>query len=104
MKPSAQSDVLVMLLAKDLSLSEDESAGLQTSDQDRLLSQLERLIAYLLDHDFNRLINACYRMDIPEHDLNTALNTDNPQMVAHEVARLIIARQWKKVEMRAKYQ
>ena len=103
MSGQQHADILLKLICKDMSLSEDESAGLQFSDQQQILLQLERLIAYLLDHDFNRLINACYRMDIPEDDLSIALHTDDPEKVAWEIANLVFERQMKKVEMRIKY-
>ncbi|MEL7148972.1 MAG: hypothetical protein AAFO69_21540 [Bacteroidota bacterium] len=103
MSTQVQTEELVIFLTKDLSLSEEEAAGLQTDDQYRLQSQLERLIAYLLDRDFNRLLNACYRMDIAESSLKLALNTDDPKAVPSEIASLIISRQIQKIVMRKKY-
>ena len=100
---NTHSTQLVALLSKDLSLTEDESSGLQTDDHALLATRLKQLVAYLLDHDFNRLINACYRMDISETKLKEALNTAEPDRVPEEIANLILVRQQQKVQMRLKY-
>lgn len=68
-----------------------------------LHQQLTKVINYLLDKDFNRLLNAMYRIDISEDKLKTALAIDPPDQVAPTIATLIIDRELQKVVTRRKY-
>ena len=70
---------------------------------DELHAQLVIVISYLLDKDFNRLLNAVYRIDISEQKLQKALSVDPPNMVAPSIATLILERELQKVETRKKY-
>ncbi len=64
---------------------------------------LEKEIQYLLDHDFQKLIQILYRIDIPEEKAKEILNNTNPGQMSTSFAELIIARELLKVEMRRKY-
>lgn len=68
-----------------------------------LHQQLTKVINYLLDKDFNRLLNAMYRIDISEDKLKIALEIDPPDQVAPTIATLIIDRELQKVVTRRKY-
>ncbi len=101
----SDSNLCISIINKDLSLGEDESLPeITDSDGDELLEKnLTRLIQYLLDKDFNRLINAMYRIDIPENEFKLILETSDPDVLAKTLARRIISRAYQKLEIRKKY-
>jgi hypothetical protein len=68
-----------------------------------LKRKLEKIVAYLLDNDFERLINAMYRLDIHEEKFKMALAGLSGGDVAQKVAELIIAREMQKIKTRKKY-
>ena len=81
-----------------------DSAELTKCDiMDELKQQLTIIISYLIDKDFQRLLNAMYRMDISEHKFKVALTLDPPSEVAPAIAQLIIDRELQKVITRRKY-
>ncbi len=90
-----------VLIRKDLSLAHDELA-LQTSI-DELKEKLTQIVQYLLDKDFERLLQAMYRIDINEGKLKVALASDPPDLVAPKIATLIIERELQKAESRRRY-
>lgn len=91
----------VALIKKDFALEADELT--EIVGDDALLIKLTKVISYLLDKDFNRLLNACYRIDLSEHTLKKILNHENPDMVACTLAQAIISREQQKVALREKY-
>ncbi|MEM7037493.1 MAG: hypothetical protein AAF570_10970 [Bacteroidota bacterium] len=69
-------------------------------DWARLEAALQAQLRHLLDHDFNRLVNAMYRLDIPETQFNSALTQATPEgkrpnqtTVALRLAKLVLARE-----------
>ena len=68
-----------------------------------LKSQLSKIISYLIDNDFQRLLNAMYRIDINEEKFKKALATNPPTAVSEAIAQLIIEREMQKVQLRKKY-
>ncbi|MEL6558070.1 MAG: hypothetical protein AAFQ94_07790 [Bacteroidota bacterium] len=91
------------LIIKDLTLSDEEAEGLMISDESKIFNNLKAIIKYLLDHDFNRLINACYRLDVEQSKFQQALNSPNPDNVPEAIALLIIEREQEKIKWRLKY-
>lgn len=91
----------VSLISKHFGISQSELADenvLPVSDD--LMKRLTRVVAYLLDHDFERLINGLYRIDVDERKVSEVLNSNNP---ATDIAALIFERELQKVETRWKY-
>ena len=89
------------LIRKDLGLEEEWSFKDSENDFDRLEMFLTTQIRYLLDHDFNKLINALYRMDIPEPKVNHLLN--EAVDLANSLAQAVIEREKQKVFTRSRY-
>lgn len=70
---------------------------------DDLRHKLEKIVAYLLDNDFERLINALYRLDINEEKFKLALAGFGETEVAQKIADLIISREIQKIKTRKRY-
>jgi hypothetical protein len=91
------------LICKDLGL-EEELKLTEKSSFDSLKAYLEHQINYLLDHDFNRLMNAMYRIDIPDYKVNEILHSSKSDELALNLAKAIIEREKQKVLTRQHYQ
>ncbi len=95
--------VIKDLISKDLCLTDEEIVGLELSDETLLRQNLIVIVGFLLNNDFNRLINACYRLDIPQEHFQKALETPNPSEIPSVLANMIIEREREKVVWRKKY-
>jgi len=98
-------DLLIVkqLLNKDLDLAENELEGLETNDQLILRKNLKLIIGYLLEHDFNRLVNACYRLDIAQEKFQKILECSTPDQLSEDLTDLVIKREMEKVKWRKLY-
>lgn len=90
-----------VLIRRDLSLDDDALALQLTMDE--LKEKLTQIIRYFLDKEFERLLQAMYRIDINENKLKIVLASNSPENVAPTIANLIIERELQKVETRRKY-
>ena len=88
-----------LLINKDFEL---QSTG-QVELEEQLLALLQPIIQYMLNREFERLLQICYRIDLDENKLKYILNESDPEQMAVELAEAIIKRQIKKVEIRRKY-
>ena len=86
------------LTIKDLGII--PNTKIVVSDFDKLKEWLAYEIQILLDHDFQKLLNMLYRIDVNEQKATEALADLNPSM---KLAELIIEREMKKVASRKKY-
>ena len=81
--------------------------GLSTAQDDLtyslLLANLTKQIKFMLDEDFQGLLNAMYRIDVAEGKFSLALETGNPDDVPRNVATLILDRIVEKAKTRLKY-
>ena len=68
-----------------------------------LLDKLTKQIKFMLDEDFQGLLNAMYRIDIEEGKFSLAVETGNPDDVALTIAELILKRIVQKAQTRLKY-
>jgi hypothetical protein len=68
-----------------------------------LLEKVTTQVKYMLDDDFQGLLNAMYRIDIDERKFSLALETGQPDDVAKNVAELILERVVLKAKTRLKY-
>ncbi len=80
----------------DLAISAD---AIRTREDFR--QALAAVVQQLLDRDFERLLNALYRIDVAEHKVKEAMAAGDD--VALNIADLIIAREMQKVATREKY-
>ncbi len=72
-------------------------------EYEEVLSRLEQQIQYLLNDDFQTLLNALYRIDVDEEKFRSALELSSPGEVARNVGKLILDRIILKAETRLKY-
>ncbi|WP_420316240.1 hypothetical protein [Ekhidna sp.] len=92
------------LIRKDLGLEEElEFEGIE-NQFDRLEDYLTKQVNYLLDHDLNRLLNAMYRIDVAEKEVQKLLHFSNQGEIARNIAKAIISREKQKVITRQQYQ
>ncbi len=89
---------LVEITNKDVGLSLSPSVILTEED---LHKALTRAIEYLLDKDFEKLMQILYRIDVSETKVKQAFGLE--QDVAEQIAQLIIEREQQKIITRAKY-
>ncbi|AHM63108.1 hypothetical protein D770_24315 [Flammeovirgaceae bacterium 311] len=61
---------------------------------------LTRQVLYLLERDFERLMQSLYRIDVPEHRFKECLVSDDP---AGQIADLMLKRELMKVQTRRWY-
>ncbi|MBN7814957.1 hypothetical protein [Algoriphagus pacificus] len=87
------------LLDKDFQLT-----AIQTDfDEEKAIAVLSKAISHLLDRDFERLLQICYRVDLGEEKLKKILNESEPDRVAPDLAKALWERQKLKVEIRRRY-
>ncbi|WP_436515488.1 hypothetical protein [Ekhidna sp. To15] len=92
------------LVRKDFGLEVEMEFEKGENDFDRLEEWLTKQVNYLLDHDLNRLLNALYRIDIPEDRTKELLQGSKQGEIARNLALAIIEREKQKVITRQKYQ
>lgn len=90
------------LIIRDLNL-ESEKSIVEIKHLDELKEKLEKIVAYLLDNDFERLLNAMYRLDINEEKFKLVISGLSGDSISKEITELIINREVKKLKTRAKY-
>ena len=62
------------------------------STNDRLKKMLVRRLDELLAYDFNALLNALYRMDVPEDKVKQVLTLSAQENLSEDLAEIIIER------------
>lgn len=72
-------------------------------DEEKAIAVLSKAISHLLDRDFERLLQICYRVDLGEEKLKKILNESEPDRVAPDLAKTLWERQKMKVEIRRRY-
>jgi hypothetical protein len=93
--------VSAQLITKDFGLDNAELEN--TPSMDILESRLVKIVQYLLDQDFQRLINSMYRIDLPESTFKEILANEKPDQIASSLASAILGRELQKAELRQKY-
>ena len=90
------------LIIQDFNLDTEQSL-LEVGHLDELREKLEKIVAYLLDNEFERLLNAMYRLDINEDKFKIALSGMGTKAISEEITDLIISREIQKLKTRIKY-
>ena len=93
----------LQLIQRDLDLPESEINLSHSPGMKELHSYLTSAIKELLDKDFNKLLNALYRIDVSEQKVSEAINMEAPENIASSLANLVIDRELQKVITRRKY-
>ena len=89
------------LLEKNWSLVASEDPSRRSWEA--LHAMLKQHLADLLAHDFARLVNIMYRLDVPEQRFRTALAAPTLEARAHILADAVLARERLRAEMRVRY-
>ena len=106
MKAEDQLEALA-LLQKHLQVQQGEPL-----DQDRemimagvenLRQRLKQQISFLLDHEFERLLQAMYRMDVSEPAFKEALTLPTGPEIVERLTDLVLEREMQKVATRRLY-
>ena len=92
---------LTKLIAKDLQL---DISGMEFPDEDVLRLYLHKQIAFLMDKEFNKLINIFYRLDLDEKKMMGVIALSSPETVVDELVSLVLEREKLKIYYRQKYQ
>ncbi|HUB59059.1 MAG TPA: hypothetical protein VL978_00070 [Puia sp.] len=75
----------------------------ETATIDMLGQTLAERVNTLIMDDFNRLVQLLYRIDVSEEKLKKLLKENTGTDAGLLIARLILERQWQKIETRRKY-
>ncbi|MHA7131570.1 hypothetical protein [Algoriphagus namhaensis] len=97
--PDTSTQETLKLLEVDFQLPETKSA----LTEEEAIAWVKRVIADLLDKDFSRLLQICYRVDLNEQKLKHILHESDPEDIAMDLALALWSRQKQKVEIRRKY-
>tara|TARA_R110000823_G_scaffold189538_1_gene321385 strand:- start:146 stop:454 length:309 start_codon:yes stop_codon:yes gene_type:complete len=93
------SEETFLLLRKDFELPEANPGF----DEEKAISMLSKVISYMLDREFERLLQICYRIDLGEEKLKKILHESEPDRLALDLAQALWNRQKQKVEIRRRY-
>lgn len=102
MKDTQVKKEVVQLISQDLYLERDHFQPVPT-DTEEIRNKLKAVIDHLLEKDFERLLNAMYRLDIDESKFNQVLSGVYGSDVSGKLAEIIIERELRKVETRKRY-
>jgi len=75
----------------------------ETTTLEALEAILAEKIDAMINDDFNRLISLLYRIDVSESKLKQRLKENTNINAGLLIARLILERQWQKIETRRRY-
>jgi len=88
-----------LILRKDFDLPE---LG-EIFEEEKAILLLSKAVSQLLDRDFERLLQICYRIDLGEEKLKKILHESEPDQVSLDLARALWERQKLKIEIRKRY-
>ena len=71
--------------------------------EEKLIKVLTPVVSNMLDRDFEKLLNICYRIDLGEKKLKSILHESQPENMAQDLATALVKRQIQKIEIRQKY-
>lgn len=71
--------------------------------QEELREKLSRHINYLIENDFQKLVNILYRIDVSETKLKTLLSENKGEDSGNIIAGLIMERQFEKIKTRRQF-
>lgn len=87
------------ILKKDFDLPELK----ESYDEEQAIVFLSKAVSQLLDRDFERLLQICYRIDLGEEKLKKILHESEPDQVSSDLAKALWERQKQKIEIRKRY-
>ena len=91
------------LVQKDFKLDNSSINELPSPSFEEVLAYLEGAISHLLDHDFERLLQIMYRIDIDENRFKEVFQSEESKEIVAKLARMVLDRELEKVRTRAEY-
>ncbi|WP_373493567.1 hypothetical protein [Aquiflexum sp.] len=73
------------------------------STEEELVALMTPVIHQMLNRDFEKLLQVCYRIDLGENKLKAILHESDPEMMAFDLAKALVERQILKIEIRNRY-
>jgi hypothetical protein len=73
------------------------------STKDDLIALIIPVIQQMLNRDFEKLLQVCYRIDLGENKLKQILHESEPELMAFDLAKALVERQILKIEIKRKY-
>ena len=89
----------MLLLKKDFEISKEKEAA----TKEELIDLLLPIIQQMLNKDFEKLLQVCYRIDLGENKLKSILHESDPETMAFDLAKALVERQMLKIEIKRKY-
>ena len=102
MKNEVQFQEVKELLQVDLRIPDNQNSLVSVS-LNQLREEIKRIVADMINSDFERLLNAMYRLDINEVKFREVISGLHGNDVSGILADMIIDRELKKIETRQKY-
>ncbi len=91
------------LLRKHLQVQASEPLAIPAEEMEELRRLLRKQINYLIDNNFERLLQAMYRMDVKESDFKAALALPTGPAIVDQLTQLVLEREQQKVLTRRLY-
>lgn len=86
-------------LQKDFNLPDP----VEDFDEEKMIAKLTQVVAYMLDREFEKLLQVCYRIDLAEEMLKEILHLSEPDAIAKDLAVALWERQKLKIKIRKMY-
>ncbi len=97
--------IVQKLVIKDLQMAETDIEFVQNTEAwEELHCKLSFVIRHLLQHDFERLLQAMYRIDVSEIKFREAMQNPDLNSVANQITDLVLQRESEKAYFRELYQ
>lgn len=103
MKDFQDEKKVIQLISQDFNLEREHFLP-DPGNIEEIKRKLRTVIDQLLEKDFERLLNAMYRLDIDESKFKQVLSGMYGNDVSGKLAEIIIERELRKVETRKHYQ
>jgi hypothetical protein len=79
------------------------SGGTPPQDWETLKQAIQRQVAYLLNHQTERLMQILYRLDVRESKVAHVFETERPETWAEKIAGLVVDREKERLMWRKRY-
>lgn len=93
-----ENELLINYLRRELAIDSAEAFSLE-----ELTERLVNYINWLIQNDFQKLVNLLYKVDIQENKLRSVLRDNPDENAAELIAQLMIERQMQKIKTRQDY-
>ena len=93
-----ENELLINYLRRELAIDSAEAFSLE-----ELTERLVNYINWLIQNDFQKLVNLLYKVDIQENKLRSVLRSNPGENAAELIAQLMIERQMQKIKTRQDY-